>query len=48
MKYINIFNTSGDVQTALNNETLLKPYLAYINGTDKYDYNSLNMDYSIL
>ena len=48
MKYINIFNTSGDVQTALNNETLLKPYLAYINGTDTYDYNSLNMDYSYL
>ena len=42
MKYINIFNTSGDVQTALNNETLLKPYLAYISGSNIYDFNTLS------
>lgn len=40
-KYINTFSTSGDVQTALNNGTLEKPYLALVGGS-VIDYNSLS------
>ena len=40
MKHIAIFNTSGDVQTALNEETLLNPYVALVSGSG-LDYNSL-------
>lgn len=39
MKHIAIFNNSGDVQTALNEETLLNPYVAKVSGA--LDYNSL-------
>lgn len=39
MKHIGIFNTSGDVQTALDNETFENPYVAKVNGT--LDYNTL-------
>lgn len=39
MKHIGIFNTSGDVQTALDNETFGNPYVAKVNGT--LDYNTL-------
>ena len=39
MKHIAIFNNSGDVQTALNEETLLNPYVALVSGA--LDYNSL-------
>lgn len=39
MKHIAIFNTSGDVQTALNEETLLNPYVALVSGS--LDYNSI-------
>ena len=39
MKHIAIFNTSGDVQNALNEETLLNPYVAKVSGA--LDYNSL-------
>ena len=38
MLYINKFNSSGDVVTALDNGTLLKPYLALVNG--QLDYNT--------
>ena len=43
MRYINKYTTSGDVQTALENETLVKPYLAYITSEDKIDYNSQSL-----
>lgn len=40
MKHIQTFSDSGDVQTALNEETLIKPYVALVSGTN-LDYNSL-------
>lgn len=40
MKHIAIFNTSGDVQTALDEQTLLNPYVALVSGSG-LDYNSL-------
>lgn len=40
MIYINEYATSGDVQTALNEGTLLKPYLALVSG-ETIDYNEL-------
>lgn len=39
MKHIGIFNTSGDVQTAIDNGTLLNPYVAKVSGV--LDYNSV-------
>ena len=39
MKHIGIFNTSGDVQTAIANEALLNPYVALVSGV--LDYNSI-------
>lgn len=39
MKHIGIFNTSGDVQTAIANESLLNPYVAKVSGA--LDYNSV-------
>lgn len=39
MKHIAIFNNSGDVQTALNEETLVNPYVALVSGV--LDYNSI-------
>ena len=39
MKHIGIFNTSGDVQTAIENEALLNPYVAKVSGA--LDYNSV-------
>ena len=41
MRYIVKKNTSNDVQTALNNGTLGKPYVALVSGTT-LDYNSLS------
>lgn len=41
MAYIGYFSTSGDLQTALNEENLVNPYVAYIAGEDRIDYNSL-------
>lgn len=49
MFYINKFQTSGDVQTAVDEGTLLKPYVALITNTNVVDYNSYNsidIDYS--
>lgn len=40
MKHIQTFSNSGDVQTALNEETLINPYVALVSGTS-LDYNSL-------
>ncbi len=41
MAYIGYFETSGDVQTALNEEKLVNPYVAYLMDDDRIDYNSL-------
>lgn len=40
MNHLGIFNTTGDVQTALNQETLVKPYVAKIGSN--IDFNSLS------
>lgn len=41
MAYIGYFETSGDVITALNEEKIVSPYVAYIADDDRIDYNSL-------
>ena len=40
MKYFGIFNNSGDVQTALDESALSKPYVALVDGA--VDYNSMS------
>lgn len=40
MRYIDKFSTSGDVQTAINNGTLLKPYVAYVEASESLDWNT--------
>ena len=39
-RYINSFSTENDIQIALENGQLLKPYVAYIEDADKIDWNS--------
>lgn len=39
MKYFGIFSNSGDVQTALNESALTKPYVALVSGV--LDYNTV-------
>lgn len=39
MKHIGIFSNSGDVQTAIEQETLLNPYVALVSGV--VDFNSV-------
>ena len=39
-RYINSFATENDIQIALNNGELLKPYVAYIEDADRIDWNS--------
>ena len=39
-RYINSFATENDIQTALENGELLKPYVAYIEDVDRIDWNS--------
>lgn len=39
MRHIAIFNNSGDVETALDEQTLLNPYVALVSGS--LDYNSI-------
>lgn len=39
MKHIAIFNNSGETQTALDEQTLLNPYVALVSGN--LDYNSI-------
>lgn len=48
MRYIKSFNTDADVQTALSNGELGKPYVAYITSTGKIDWNTKDAshDYS--
>lgn len=41
MAFIGYFATSGNVQTALNEEKLFNPYVAYVEDDDRIDYNSL-------
>lgn len=41
MEYINKYATSQEVQSALDNQELSKPYVAYITGTDEIDFNGL-------
>lgn len=40
MKYFGIFNTSGDVQTAIAESSLTKPYVAIVSGA--VDYNTVS------
>ena len=44
MRYIKIYPNSGAVQTALAEETLGKPYLAYLEDEHRIDWNSLGGD----
>lgn len=51
MKYFGIYSTSGDVQSALNNEELGNPYVALVGTAHTLDYNTLEpvepvIDYS--
>ena len=39
-RYINSFSTENDIQIALENGELLKPYVAYIEDADRIDWNS--------
>ena len=39
-RYINSFATENDIQIALENGELLKPYFAYIEDVDRIDWNS--------
>lgn len=39
-RYINSFATENDIQIALENGQLLKPYVAYIEDADRIDWNS--------
>lgn len=41
MRYLQSFNTANDVQTALDNDSLGKPYVAYIIQEDRIDWNGL-------
>lgn len=41
MEYINKYATSQEVQSAIDNQELSKPYVAYITGTDEIDFNGL-------
>jgi hypothetical protein len=41
MIYINKYATSQEVQAAIDNQELSKPYVAYITGTDEIDWNGL-------
>lgn len=43
MKHIAIFSNSGDVQTALNEETIINPYVALVSGA--VDFNELTPAY---
>ena len=39
-RYINSFAKENDIQIALDNGELLKPYVAYIEDADRIDWNS--------
>lgn len=46
MRYIQSFSTSGDVQTAIDNGSLGKPYVAYVESDGAIDWNTKFIDYS--
>ena len=46
MIWINKYATSQEVQAAVDNQELSKPYVAYITNEDKIDWNSKDIDYS--
>lgn len=47
MRYIQSFSTSGDVQTAIDNGSLGKPYVAYVESDGAIDWNTKEKtDYS--
>ena len=46
MKYINKFETENDVRTAIDNDELLKPYVAYVEDGDYIDWDTHFVDYS--
>lgn len=45
-RYINKFQTTGDVQTALDRGELSKPYVAYVSGNDSIDFNTKTVNYN--
>lgn len=45
MKYFGIFNTSGDVQTAIAESSLTKPYVAIVSGAVDYNTVSVSSNY---
>lgn len=45
-RFIQSFNTSGDVQTAVDNKELGKPYVAYVEDGQYIDWNSKGIDYA--
>ena len=44
--YINSFDTDADVQSAVDNKELSKPYVAYIKDTDTVDFDTKDIDYA--
>lgn len=46
MIYINKYATSQEVQDAIDNQELSKPYVAYITNEDKIDWNGKDIDYA--
>lgn len=46
MRYIQTFSTSGDVQTAIDNGSLGKPYVAYVESDGAIDWNTKFIDYA--
>ena len=46
MRYIGKFATSGDVGTAVEEKSLLRPYVAYVENGDYVDWNTYEHDYS--
>ena len=46
LNYIDKFASETDVQTAVENGELVKPYVAYIEDEDRIDWNSKKTDYS--
>ena len=47
-RYINSYSTAADVQSAIKNDTLSKPYVAYLQDEDRIDWNSYSIDYSTM
>ena len=45
MHYIRTFENSGSVQKELNDETYRNVYVAYLQDSNKFDYNTLRPQY---